>query len=287
MRTASAGGLAVVTGGAGGLGSSFANQLAARGYRLLLVDRRQTQLEQVCQSITARHGACAETCALDLTKREEVESLARRIQQTPDVELLVNNAGFGMRDYFIDAAARDLVDMLDVHVVAPVMLARAALPGMIERNRGAVINVSSVAAWLPAAGNVQYGATKCFLATFSLALHQELRGTNVRVQALCPGMVRTEFHKAANMQGVALGYAPAERFWMSADDVVSCSLSRLSRKQVIVVPGLGSCIFGRFAQMPVLRPIMQWLAWGPRVKRSPAPTLETCPAPAFEVAESP
>src|SRR5262245_50214117 len=176
MKTASECGLAVVTGAAGGIGSSFANKLAERGYRLLLVDRRQKQLEQACESITARHGVSADPCTVDLCKRDEVQGLAKRLEQTADLELLVNNAGFGTRDYFFDTAARDLADMVDVHVVAPVILTRAVLPGMIERNRGAIINVSSAAAWFHSAGNVAYGSTKCYLAVFSMALQQELRG---------------------------------------------------------------------------------------------------------------
>src|SRR5262245_7990078 len=139
MKPAAQRGLAVITGAAGGLGSAFANQLAQRGYRLLLVDRRQTQLEQVCESIAARHGAVAESATVDLCRRDEVEGLARRLEQTANLELLVNNAGFGTRDYFFDTAARDLVDMIDLHVAAPVMLTRAALPGMVERKGGAII----------------------------------------------------------------------------------------------------------------------------------------------------
>ncbi len=94
--------------------------------------------------------------------------------------------------------------MVDVHVVAPTILTQAVLPGMIERNSGGIINVSSLSAWFHSAGNVQYGSTKNYLAVFSRSLHQELRGTNVRVQALCPGFVRTEFHAAQSMQAFNL-----------------------------------------------------------------------------------
>jgi uncharacterized protein len=283
MKIASEGGLAVVTGGAGGLGSTFANKLAERGYRLLLVDRRQQQLEQVCESITARYGARAEACAVDLCNREEVQRLAKRLEQMPDVELLVNNAGFGTIDYFADTDAKYVADMVDVHVVAPTLLTRAVLPGMIERNRGAIINVSSLAAWFQSAGNVHYGATKCFLAVFSQSLHQELRGTNVRVQVLCPGFIRTEFHDAESMKGFHLRCAPAAHLWMSAEEVVNCSLRRFG-KQVIVIPGFWYRILGRLAQMPVLQPLMRRLAQVPRGP-SPAETVDPCPAPAIVVAE--
>src|SRR4051794_27212893 len=215
MKIASKGGLAVVTGGAGGLGSTFANKLAERGFNLLLIDRRPQQLEQVCKSITARYGTSAEPFVADLCEREQVKRLATRLEQTPDVDVLVNNAGFGTIDYFVDTPARYVIDMIDVHVVAPTMLSRAVLPGMMRRNRGAIINVSSMAAWFQSAGNVHYGSTKCFLAMFALSLHQELRGTDVQVQALCPGFIRTEFHDADSMNGFHLRCAPAAHLWMT------------------------------------------------------------------------
>ena len=202
-----------------------------------------------------------------------------------DVELLVNNAGFGTTDYFVDTNTSYLVGMIDVHVVAPTILTRAVLPGMIERNSGGIINVSSLGAWFQSAANAQYGSTKNYLATFSKALHQELRGTNVRVQALCPGFVRTEFHAADSMKGFNLRCAPAAHMWMSADEVVNCSLRRLSGNQVIVIPGFGYSILGRLAQMPVVQPLIQWITWGPRVIPNKAPALESCPRPALGVAK--
>lgn len=279
MAATSSAGLAVITGAAGGLGSSFANKLAERGYDLLLVDRRQQQLEQVSQSISARYGVRAEPCVVDLCKRAEVEELARRLEQTANLQMLVNNAGFGGMDYFSDADARFLVDMADLHVVAPVILTRAVTPGMVERKSGAVINVSSVSAWFPTAGNVQYSATKSFLIVFSLALAQELRGTGVCVQALCPGFVRTEFHNSERMKVFQLQRAPGGRFWKSADEVVNCSLHSLSARQVIVIPGLGYRILGRLAQMPLLQPLMQWATRGPRQAPVATKTIDPSPAP--------
>jgi short-subunit dehydrogenase len=300
MKIACQGGLAVITGAAGGLGSAFANQLAERGYRLLLVDRRPQPLEQLCESIAARYSVCVEPYVVDLCQRNELQRLTVRLEETPDVDLLVNNAGFGSLEYFVDADAKSLLDMVDVHVAAPVALTRAVLPRMVERNCGAIVNLSSVSGFLPSAGNVPYGSTKSFLAFFSLTLDQELRGSNVRVQVLCPGFVRTEFHNAVGMKGFTLKRVTSERLWMSADEVVRCSLRSLSRKQVIVIPGLGYSIFGRLAQMPMLRPLMQWMTHVPRLlpsapqavspgavpelTPSPAQTVEFCPEPAFAVA---
>ena len=267
-------GLAVVTGAAGGLGAAFANQLGGRGYRLLLVDRRQAQLEQICKSITVKHGVAAEPYAIDLCKRDEVEKLGKRLEEMPDVEMLVNNAGFGTVDYFVDTDTTCLVSMVDLHVVTPTILTRAVLPRMLERDRGGIINVSSLGAFFQSAGNVQYGSTKCFLASFSMALEQELRGTNVHVQALCPGFVRTDFHAAESMKSFSSRAAPGASMWMSADDVVSCSLRRLGGRRVLVFPGLRYRIVGRLAQIPMLRRIMQRATWLPRVAPGAAQSAE-------------
>jgi short-subunit dehydrogenase len=272
MKVALDDGLAVVTGAAGGLGSSFANKLAARGKRLLLVDRRQEPLEELCESIRSRHGVSAEPWVADLCQREEVEELASRLEQTADAEVLINNAGFGSIEYFVDAEAKSLLDMVDVHVAAPVRLTRAVLPRMMERNRGAIVNLSSVSGFLQCTGNVGYGSTKSFLTFFSMTLAQELRGTNIRVQALCPGFVRTAFHDSTGMKGFTTKTI-ATKLWMTADEVVECSLRRLNGKQVIVVPGLGYSIFARFARMPMIQPFMRWFTHVPRLPMAPAPGI--------------
>ena len=264
MTNSTQNGLAVVTGAAGGLGACFAQRLAERGLRLLLVDRRRKQLDQICDRITNEYGVDAEPCVTDLSDRDDIESLAHRLKQTTDLELLVNNAGFGMMEFFVEAGVDRHLDMIHVHVLAPVMLTRAALPGMIHRDRGAIINVSSMSAWSLSAGNVQYASTKNYLAVFSQALHQELRRTNVRVQALCPGFVRTGFHDADSMKSFD-SRKIHDRFWMSTDDVVNHSLRRLSGNQVLVIPGLRNQILGRLMQMPLVQPLVQLVTRPQRV----------------------
>lgn len=288
MSSAAAGAWAVVTGAAGGLGSCFAARLAQRGYRLLLVDRREEQLQQICAEMTARYGVAAEPRAVDLSRREEIESLAQRLHQLSKVELLVNNAGFGTMDYFVDMDISQHLDMIHVHVLTPTMLTRAVLPGMIQRDQGAIINVSSLGAWSYTAGNVQYASTKTYLAVFSQALAHELDGTNVRVQALCPGFVRTDFHDAAGMRGFDLRQVPA-RLWMSADAVVECSLRRLSGNKVIVFPGLRNRILGRLMQMPLFQPFVRRLATARKrvARRMPSAKRSVVPVPAAKVAENP
>jgi short-subunit dehydrogenase len=255
MKKGTAAGLAVITGAAGGLGACFANKLAAQGHSLLLIDRREEQLAQQCKSIQERYGVAAEPCVANLCSREEVESLARRLEQT-DLALLVNNAGFGTTDFFVDIDVSQHLDMIHLHVLTPVMLTHAVLPGMLERGRGGIINLSSLGAFSPTAGNVQYASTKTYLVVFSEALHEELRGTGVHVQALCPGFVRTEFHAADGMKGLDLNRIPA-KMWMSAEDVVECSLRNLGGKRVIVFPGLRNRLLGRLMQMPLFQPFVR------------------------------
>ncbi|MBI2481211.1 MAG: SDR family NAD(P)-dependent oxidoreductase, partial [Planctomycetia bacterium] len=151
------------------------------------------------------------------------------------------------------------IDMISVHVQTPVLLTHAVLPRMIERNRGAIINVSSLAAWTHSAGSVHYCATKAYLVFFSEALQDELKGTKVRIQALCPGFVRTGFHDGESMSKLDLGKIP-KWLWVTTDTVVECSLQNLCGDRVVVVPGLFPRLLGRCMRMPMLQPLVRALA---------------------------
>ena len=194
-------GLAVVTGATAGIGREFADQLGAQGYDLLLVARDQRRLAVTAEALTAAHGVAAEPFPADLSRDEDVTLLAERLAASPRLALLVNNAGFGTRGRLAEADIERQEAMLRLHVLAPMRLTRAALPGLLARGDGGVINVSSVAGFIYSAGNVNYCATKAYLTTFSEGLAAELHGTGVLVQALCPGFTRTEFH--ARMTGPA------------------------------------------------------------------------------------
>jgi short-subunit dehydrogenase len=151
--------------------------------------------------------------------------------------MLVNNAGFGTAGQFATIDLARQMDMIHVHLLASVRLTRAVLPGMIARNRGAIINVSSMAGFVPLPENVTYCATKAYLNSFSQALQIELAGTGVQVQALCPGFTYTEFHGPPGPTGYNRGFIP-KALWMSAEDVVDGSLKALERDKIVYVPGL-------------------------------------------------
>jgi short-subunit dehydrogenase len=224
--------LSLITGASSGIGAAFARALAARGYDLILVARRQSRLEELASELAAAHGIHAEVLPADLTEDAGLRLVEERAGA---LDLLVNNAGFGVPGYFWESDAEAQSTMHRLHVVATMRLSHAALAGMVARGRGAIINVASVAGFLPAAASSTYGATKCWMNRFTEGLYLELKSTGspVKVQALCPGFTRTEFHDVAGMDRAVI---PAW-LWLKAGDVVAASLHGLDRGTLFVVPG--------------------------------------------------
>jgi short-subunit dehydrogenase len=249
-------GRAVITGASAGIGEVFARQLAAAGFDLTLVARREERLRVLAAELSAAHGIDAEVWAADLASEGDVAALGQRLAAADDLVLLVNNAGFGTRGEFIDVPLERTMAMIGVHVLATVALCRAAAPAMVARGRGAIINVSSIAAFFPSAGGANYGATKAYLNAFSQALSSELRGAGVEVQALCPGFTTTEFHDVGDYQAYDRGQIPAP-LWMPAADVVAESLAALGSGRVIVVPGAKYRAIVAAANSPLGNPIRQ------------------------------
>jgi len=245
---------ALITGASSGIGAEFARQLAAQGYNLVLCARREERLRALAGELAQAHGVTADTLVADLAKPEGIEAAAQYIAGLADLEILVNNAGFGTEGRFARADAGRESDMVSVHMAAPVRLSRAALPGMLARGRGAIINVSSVAASFPLPGNVLYSSSKAFLNAFSRALHVEVDGTGVRVQALCPGFTITEFHDP-------LGRFERRRIpaflWMQAEDVVAQSLAALWDGPVVFVPGRLYPLIAALGRLPFLDPVLR------------------------------
>ena len=224
-------GIAAVTGASSGIGEVFARKLAGRGYRLLLTARRKERLDQLAAELGGGH----ETLAADLSTLEGIERVAERLRGEDQLTLLVNNAGFGTKGRFHQADLGQQVAMHRVHVDAILRLTHAALPGMVARNRGGVINVSSVAGYARSPGNVSYCATKSWINAFTEGLYLELTGmsSRVTVQALCPGFTYSEFH---DTMGIAREGIP-RWLWMDAGAVVEASLRGLDSGKLFVVPG--------------------------------------------------
>jgi hypothetical protein len=227
---------ALITGASSGIGAEFARQLAAQQYDLILVARREERLRALAAELERTHSIRTEILVADLSNLADIERVATRIAELETLDLLINSAGFGTPLRFAEAEAAKHVAMLEVHVVASTRLSRAALPGMIARDRGLIINVSSLAAFFPMPGSVTYCSTKAYLNTFSKALQAELDGTGVQVQALCPGFTYTEFHDTPEYANFSRSTIP-KPFWMPAEKVVAASLEAARRGRVICIPG--------------------------------------------------
>lgn len=223
---------ALITGASAGLGAEYARQLAATGTSLILVARRLDRLDDLARELREKHAVTVETLQADLATSESIERVERRIAEVATLDLLINNAGFGGGPgSFAEREAGHHLGMVQVHVTATVRLTRSALPGMVARGRGAIINVASIAAFSPFSG-AMYSGTKAFLVMFSENLQSELKDKGVLVQALCPGMTHTEFHEVADIDKAIV----PKPFWMTAEEVVRISLRRLGRGAVCI-PG--------------------------------------------------
>jgi len=229
-------GVALVTGASSGIGEEFARQLAADGCDLILVARRQERLKALAAVLCEAHGIDVEVLVADLAKDEDVARVEKRIAGLDRLEVLVNNAGFGTVGRFAEVDFDRQLDMIHVHILATVRLVRAALPGMLARKRGNIVNVSSVAGFLATPNSVTYCATKAYLITFSKALAAELTGTDLHVQALCPGYIVTEFHDTSEFKDFDRKQVK-KWLWMTSKEVVTKSLKDLRKGRVVCVPG--------------------------------------------------
>ncbi len=249
---------ALITGASSGIGRAFAQRLAAKGFDLILVARRRQRLERLRNKLQSKFAVGVEVCPADLADAVDVARLEQRVAQPPGLAMLVNNAGFGVGGTFVDGQIARHLEMIHVHVVATVRLTKAALPGMIARGAGSIVNVSSMAAFVTGPGSVTYSATKAYLNSFSQSLQSELAGTGVRVQALCPGFTYTEFHDSPEYEKWDRSQIPGF-LWMRAERVVEISLRALPRGKVICVPGLTNRLLAAALRNRPLGTLLKWL----------------------------
>lgn len=236
----------LVTGASSGIGRAFAVALAAAGTDVIAVARRQDRLQALAAEVRRAHGREVEVLVADLSDQAQLRSVEERLADSDSpVDVLVNCAGFGTFGRFADLSLEQEEHELRVNVFAPVRLTHVALGGMIERGRGGIINVSSIAAVQPLPRWATYGATKAYLTSFSQAVHEEVRDRGVTVLALMPGFTRTEFQ---DRSGSATSGLPGF-VWMSPEAVARSGLSALARGRATHVPGLGYRAFAAVSRI--------------------------------------
>ena len=224
--------IALITGASAGLGAEFAKQLAKKNYDLILVARDKARLEALAASLPE---ANCEVYPADLIKADELKRLEQKLSSGAPLDLLVNNAGIGTFGPFYQLDIEKEEEEIRLNVVALVRLTRAALGPMVAIGKGAVLNVSSIAGFVPGPKNATYNATKAYVSSFTEAIYEELQGTGVHAMALCPGFTRTEFQDRAQIDVSSIpSFA-----WMTAEKVVEEALYGLERRELFCVPGSG------------------------------------------------
>jgi len=236
----------LITGGTSGIGEAFARRLAADGYDLVITGRRVEKINRVAEELQKTCGVKVEVIIIELSDAKETARLVKKVSSLDNLSMLINNAGFNTPFYFSDNEMEVHEKMVNVHLMATMKLTHAALPGMLERGKGAIINVSSVTSLFPLPTCTVYGGTKSFLNTFSECLHLELRDSPIKIQALNPGFIRTDFFERPDNKA-DMSDKPYFK-WMSPEEVVRVSLNKLRKKdKVIVIPGAAYRIFGRLS----------------------------------------
>jgi len=228
---------ALVTGASSGIGEAYAVALAEKGFHLVLVARREERLKEQAAVYRQRYGVQVEVLPADLSDDEGIARVERRIADGNDIDFLVNNAGYDVFGSFAEIPIEKTLGLINCLELACVRLTRAALPAMLVRRRGAVINVSSIGAFGPKPHDSTYVAAKAYLNQFSESLSIELQGSGVRVQALCPGFTLSGFHDAPEYAAYHIKERIPRWMWMRCEEVVLASLNSLARDQRICLPG--------------------------------------------------
>jgi uncharacterized protein len=266
LPTASPTSTALVTGASAGIGSAIARELAARGHGLVLVARRKERLVALAGELAEQHGVRVETIACDLAKAAPRARLPARIADFGlDVEILVNNAGFATGGPFHESDPERELEQVRVLVEAVVALTSAFLPAMVERGRGAILNVASTAGMQPMPYSAGYSAAKAYALTFSEAIHQEVHGHGVTVTALCPGPVETDFWQIADWKvntGQSFERAVPRPARISAEEAARAGVRGMDAGDRVVVPGLpvrAAMLAARYVPNAVKLPAIEWM----------------------------
>jgi len=253
-------GCAVITGSSSGIGAEFARQLAHQGLDLILVARRKEKLDTLGKALQEKYSVKVDKLVADLSNISDNEKVISKINELDNLDVLINNAGFGVMKSFTQIEIETHIAMINVHFTSPVMLCHAAIPKMQKRKRGVIINTSSMSAISKDSSLIMYTTTKSAVTIFSELLKVKLKGTGIYIQALCPGLTYSEFHDTETMGGFQRSWYEPER-WMKAEEVVSLSLKAIKSKDVIFIPGEINRAAGRKIRKLKLKKYLncQWL----------------------------
>ncbi|MBZ9784455.1 SDR family oxidoreductase [Pseudomonas sp. REP124] len=234
MNPAKSQGTALITGASSGIGAVYAQRLASRGFNLLLVARDQRRLDESASKLHTEHGVQVEVLKADLTQKDDVLKLEQRLRTDSSISLLVNNAGMAADGLLANADTDQLERMIQLNITAVTRLASAAAAGFAKAGRGTIINIGSVVALFPERFNATYSASKAYVLSLTQSLNAELQGTGVTVQAVLPGVTRTEIWERS---GIDASQIPADMV-MEAGEMVDAALSGLDQGELITIPSL-------------------------------------------------
>ncbi len=241
--------IAVITGATSGIGAAYAGKFAEQGYDLIITGRRSEKIQEVTQDLREKYGVNIHIILAELSEKEGVKKVADFIRDK-NIEVLINNAGFGVTGLYPEADLTSMEQLVKVNTLAPMQLIYEVLPGMIKRKKGSIINISSEGIYMIVPGNTIYSSAKAFLKIFTEGLYMDLKGTGVKVLAVCPGLTHTDFHEKLGMEKsrqIDKGIIQ----WMSPEKVVEESLKDLEKGRVISIPGFHTKILASiFSKMP-------------------------------------
>lgn len=258
----------LITGASSGIGEALAVVGAGRKHDLIIVARRKDRLESLSTSLQQRHNIDVEVIAADLTMKNQRKIVIDRINQG-DIDILINNAGFGTSGPFAELEISRQLNEIDLNVSALVELTDAAVKSMVPRGYGTVVNVSSIASYVPMAGNAVYGATKAFVTSFTHAVREELSESGVNIMAVCPGMTESEFFERSGWPDASKNDPHLALIWQSSMDVAKATFRGIDHQQGIVIPGAVNKLLASVASsLPgsVTRKVTALIAKGRRLR---------------------
>lgn len=227
-------GTAVITGASSGIGAIYADRLARRGYNLILIARSREKLAALARTISKETGRSVKVVPADLADHDDLRRVEADLREDASISLLVNNAGAGTHKALLDSDAEAMETMIDINVIAPTRLTYAVVPRMVERGRGTIINIASIAALRPEALNGVYGGSKAYIQAFSTSLNHELADKGIRTQAVMPGATATDFWKKG---GLPVEHLPPA-IVMDAGEMVDAALAGLDLGERVTIPSL-------------------------------------------------